>query len=124
MLIGTTSDYTIEKLWTQSDEADAWRRIANLGFECATGLTYSVWDAHPRFDQVFNQEKNETTYDILLSKGVISIPFVFFYDEKDYQAVLLWLNDHKDVRKVAILAQFKRKQAAFEEVVKEMHRLE
>jgi hypothetical protein len=124
MLIGTASDYTIDKLWKSSDATDAWKRIANLGFECSTGLSYSVWDAHPKFDQIFNQEKNETTYDLLLSQGLISIPFLFSYDERDYQAVLSWLKAHKDVRKVAILAQFKRHQQAFDEVVKEMHRLQ
>jgi hypothetical protein len=123
-LIGTTNDYTIEKLWTNSGASDAWNRIANLGFEFSTSVSYSVWDEHPRFDQIFNQEKNFATHGILLEKGIISIPFLFFYDEKDYQEILSWLRNHKDVRKVAILAQFKRADANFEEVVVDMHRLE
>jgi len=124
LLIGSTKDYTIEKLWTTSDSADVWRRIANLGFECSTALTYSVWDEHPKFDQIFNQEKNLITHDILLANSVISIPFLFFYDDRDYGEVLSWLKTHKDVRKIGILAQFKKKNAAFDEVVRDMHRLE
>ncbi|HBB96284.1 MAG TPA: hypothetical protein DC054_12915 [Blastocatellia bacterium] len=124
ILIGSTKDYTIEKLWTTSDAAEAWRRIANLGFECSTALTYSIWDEHPKFDQIFNQEKNLITYEILLANGVISIPFLFFYDDRDYEEVLSWLKAHKDVKKIGVLAQFKRKDAAFDEVVRDMHRLE
>jgi hypothetical protein len=123
-LVGTTKDYTIEKFWTHSEASNAWKRIAELGFEFSTSLSYSVWDEHPRFDQIFNQQKNLNTQDVLLASGVISIPFLFFYDRRDYREVISWLNSHKDVRKVAILAQFKRTETGFEDVIREMHRLE
>jgi len=123
-LIGTARDSTIERFWTDSKSGRAWKKIADLGFEFSTSFTYSVWDRHPRFDQIFNQERNFASYNILLEQGVISIPFLFFYNERDYREILVWLNSHRDVRKIAILTQFQKAEANFSRVIKDMHRLE
>lgn len=57
-LIGTARDYTIERFWERSESLRSWEKIAALGFEFSTSLTYSVWDKHPRFHQILSQEKN------------------------------------------------------------------
>lgn len=123
-LIGTARDYTIERFWERSDSLGSWERLAALGFEFSTSLTYSVWDKHPRFHQILSQEKNLVSHDLLLSHGVRSIPFLFFYDAEDYQSVLSWLDIHRDVRKIAMLAQFHRSRAGFAEMLDDMARLE
>jgi len=123
-LIGTAIDHTIEQLWQTAEEQDAWNKIAALRFEFSTSLTYSVWEKHPRFDQIISQEKNFATHDLLLGHGVQSIPFLFFYDDRDYAEIISWLQVHKDVKKVAVLSQFKHSTRGFELLLKEMHSLE
>jgi hypothetical protein len=123
-LIGTAIDHTIEQLWQTAKEQDSWRKIAALRFEFSTSLTYSVWERHPRFDQIISQEKNFATHDILLSHGLISIPFLFFHDDRDYEEIVSWLQVRQDVRKVAVLSQFKHSKRGFEQLLKEMHSLE
>ncbi|HEV7746717.1 MAG TPA: hypothetical protein VGO56_17100 [Pyrinomonadaceae bacterium] len=123
-LIGTAIDHTIELLWQTAIEQGAWRKIAALGFEFSTSLTYSVWERHPRFDQIISQEKNFATHDILLREGLISIPFLFFHDDRDYKEIVSWLQIRQDVKKVAVLSQFKQSKRGFEQLLKEMHSLE
>jgi len=123
-LIGTAIDHTIEQLWQTAKEQDAWRKIAVLGFEFSTSLTYSVWEKHPRFDQIINQEKNFATHDILLGYGLTSIPFLFFHDDRDYEEIVSWLQARQDVTKVAVLSQFQHSKRSFEQLLRGMHSLE
>jgi hypothetical protein len=119
-LIGTAIDFTIEKFWHLSEKQDAWRRIAALNFEFATSFTYSVWNKYPRFDQIFNQDRNFATYDYLLANKIPSIPFLFFYNRRDYREIIAWLRDHQDVHKIAVLAQFYESSSKFEQLFEDM----
>jgi hypothetical protein len=122
-LIGTALDHTIERFWQKSELQDAWDRIAALEFEFATSLTFSVWDKHPRFDQIFNQDRNLATHDFLLGTGVTSIPFLFFYNARDYSEMISWLKDRTDIRKVAIEAQFFENTSRLALLIDNMRRL-
>lgn len=115
-LIGTVADITLENFWEESERQDSWSRIAGLNFEFATSLTFSVWNRHPRFDQIFNQDRNFATHDFLLAKGVNSVPFLFFHNRRDYKEIIAWLRDREDVTKVAILSQFYESTAKFEQI--------
>lgn len=123
-LIGTANDYSLEFFWQKSEVHNVWARIADFRFEFATSLTFSVWEKQPRFDQIYNLDRNLATHDFLLSQGIPSIPFLFFYDETDYKEVLIWLNAHPDVQRVAMLAQFFEDASDFELVLSEMRRLQ
>lgn len=119
-LIGTSPDRRLERFWHLSKTHDVWRRIAELSFEFSTSCTFSVWDKHPRYDQIYNQDRNFLSHDLLAQVGVPSIPFLFFYNEHDFREVVAWLIDRPDVSKVAMLAQFYRAPSRFEEFIKKM----
>lgn len=122
-LLGTAPDRILERFWGVSERRDVWRRIAGLGLEFATGMTFSVWEGFPRFDQIFNQERNLRTCDLLAAEGVPSVPFLFWGDEGDRRHLLSWLRERKEVRVVGALAQF-RQRAAFDGFLTEVLRFE
>lgn len=107
-LIGTAKDWKIERLWTISDKYEIWQRLAEFGFEFATSLTYSIFDEHPRANQIYNQDRNFITHDFLANLGVPTIPFLYPYDDEDYKHMFEWLSNRPDINKVAVLAQFYR----------------
>lgn len=119
-LIGATVDHVIEQFWKTSETQKAWQIIAGLDFEFATSMTFSVWNKQPRFDQIYNRDRNFFTHDRLLEVGVNSIPFLFFYSEKDYQEVVMWLQARPDVQKVAVLAQFYETMPKIEQLISDM----
>lgn len=119
-LIGTVADITLENFWEVSERQDSWKRIAELNLEFATSLTFSVWNKHPRFDQIFNQDRNFATHDFLLAAGVNSIPFLFSHTKRDYQEIISWLREREDVTKVAILSQFYESAHKFEQIHNDM----
>jgi hypothetical protein len=123
-LIGTSRDYKLEALWKISDREKIWERIANFGFEFVTSSTYSVWDEHPRADQIRNQDRNFQTHDILANLGAPTIPFLFPVADSDYRAVSDWLQDHPDVNKVAVLAQFYKSTYRFAQFLKNMRAIQ
>jgi hypothetical protein len=123
-LIGTAIDYTIERFWEGSDSRDAWKRLSDLEFEFSTSFSYSVWDHQARFDQIFNQEKNFASHDLLLAHGIPSIPFLFFYNERDYAEIVSWLKERSDVTKIAMLLQFQRSRSGFHQQLRNMHRMQ
>lgn len=122
-LIGTAQDRPIELFWTKSDINDVWNRLVEFRFEFATSLTFSVWNAHPRFDQIYNQQRNFVTHDLLLSRGITSIPFCFSYSDHDRKEVVAWLKERSDVHKVAIHAQLYDSTASLEPVISDMKAL-
>jgi hypothetical protein len=123
-LIGTSRDYKLEALWKISEREKIWERIAHLGFEFVTSSTYSVWDKHPRADQIRNQDRNFQTHDILANLGAPTIPFFFPVTENDYQAVFEWLQDRPDINKVAVLAQFYKSPHLFAQFLKNMRAIQ
>lgn len=123
-LIGTVKDPKLELFWTHSTDRDVWRRIAQLGFEFVTGCTFSVWYKHPRFDQIYNQQRNLLTHDLMSSLGVPCIPFLMFSkDRLDYEENISWLRNRPDVRIVAVRGQFRREEYEFLELIDEMRAL-
>jgi len=123
-LIGTSKDYKLEALWKISDREKIWERIAHFGFEFVTSSTYSVWDKHPRADQIRNQDRNFQTHDILANLGAPTIPFFFPVAESDYRAVFEWLQDRSDIDKVAVLAQFYKSPYRFAQFLKNMRAIQ
>lgn len=112
-LIGTSKDSKLQALWRMSDLLNIWERIAKMGFEWVTGLSFSVWDEQPRFDQIVNQDRNLLTYDYLNSHGVPSIPIVYPHDESDYRAFGAWMEERRSIRIVAVYAAFYRRNIEF-----------
>lgn len=124
-LIGTAQDRPLEYFWTKSDIRDFWSRLAEFRFEFATSLTFSVWDSQPRFDQIYNQQRNFLTHDILLSYGITSVPFCFFSNfDSDHNERVAWLKDRTDVQTVAVHAQFYDSTAVFKPVLNKMDLLQ
>ncbi len=123
-LIGTVQDPKLERFWTSSSERDIWLRIADLDFEFVTSCTFSVWYDHPRFDQMYNQDRNLLTHDLMSYLGVPSIPFIMFSgDPMDYEANITWLRERPDVRIVALRGQNRRREYEFNELLDEMSAL-
>jgi hypothetical protein len=56
--------------------------------------------------------------------GVPSIPFLFPFDECDYQATFEWLNQRPDINKVAVLAQYYKTPNQFAQFLKNMRKLQ
>lgn len=106
-LFQTAVDKLIEKAWILSEARNLWERIFSLDFEFVTNTTYSVYEDHPRSDQIYNQRRNFRTYDIFCSLGVPCVPFLFFnpQSKRDYDNIIKWLHEHPDVTKIAVLAQ-------------------
>lgn len=122
-LLGTAPDRVLERFWAISERSDVWRRIGRLGLEFSTGMTFSVWEGFPRFDQLFNQERNLYTYARLAGEGVPAVPFLFWADAHDRRHALSWIGEHGEVQVVGALAQF-RQRAAFAGFLSELRRFE
>ncbi len=113
VLIGTADDYVIERMWAESERINIWRKIAEFGFAFVTTTTFSVYDEDTRATQVFSQDRNFMTYDRLANLGVPTIPFLFPYNEEDYEAAFRWLRERPDINKIAVLAQFQKTDKQF-----------
>lgn len=122
--VGTALDSRLEPFWHKSIIKDLWKRIADFDFSFATSLSFSVYDKHPRFDQIFNRERNFITHDLLLAKGVNSIPFIFFYNYKDFRESVNWINDRPDISVIAIHAQQHKSSPQVLKLVSDMKSLE
>lgn len=123
-LIGTGKDARLERAWAQSERHDLWRRLASLPFELVTTTTFSVWERQPRFDQIYNQERNLYSYDRLTALGMPTVPFVFFRSGTDLRALRDWLQSRPKIDLVAVLAQFYRRSDDFERLIEGMHQLQ
>jgi hypothetical protein len=119
-LLGTGSDELLERVWQNSEKLKTWDAIARLSFEFSTTFTFSVWERQPRFDQIFNQDRNLYTFSRLTSLGIPTVPFLFCADSADRKAALSWLEVHPEVYVVALLAQFFRKADALVRILDEM----
>jgi hypothetical protein len=118
-LFVTATDKIIERAWEFSEERELWKRIAALNFEFVTSATFSVYEDDPRSDQIYNQDRNFRSYDLLCDLGVPCIPFLFFNpnSDRDYNNIIQWLTSHRDVIRLAILAQCYRHRRAFQRVL-------
>lgn len=123
-LICVASDPVLENFWSRSSRSSAWQRIADFGFAFSTSLSFSVYDKYPRFDQIHNRERNFVTHDLLLEKGVQSIPFIFFFNDKDFSETIRWLQQRPDVTKLAIHAQQTNDAAGIRNMIRGMTALQ
>jgi hypothetical protein len=124
ILIGTAQDSLLESLWTNSERHNIWKRVATIGFEWITSLSYSVWDEMPRTDQIRNQDRNLQTHDRFANVGVPCIPFLFPIERTDYLAVQQWFRQRPDVNTVAIEAQMYKNSRGLECLLQEIKSLE
>jgi hypothetical protein len=122
-LISNTRDRRLEGFWALSEAEEVWSAIGSLGFDFATSCTFSVWGDDPRFDQIFNQERNLYSYDRLTAAGVPTAPFLFFATPRDLEVALRWLEAHPEVETVAVLAQMQRPRQEFDECLAELRAL-
>jgi Domain of unknown function (DUF4417) len=123
-LIGTGYDESLESFWIKSEPHKALGQIAALDLTFSTTTTYSVWDDHTRFDQIYNQERNLATYEWLTGHGVPTIPFLFCALEPDYKAAAKWLDEHPEVEIVATSAQGYKGSLRFCEFMADLRRLQ
>lgn len=124
-LVGTCRDVTLERFWTNSDRMEAWRKIADFGFEFVTGLSFSVYDDWPLFSQKFNQDRNFLSHDILSSLGVPCVPFLMPATDEDYHYLGHWLSRRSDIRFVAVHGtSFTRSSDLFKALIERMKRIE
>lgn len=124
VLICTAKDAQLYALWKVSYKERSWKHIAEMGFEWVTSLSFSVWDEHPRTDQIVSQDKNFLTHDYFANLGVPSIPFVYPFDDSDYQAFGEWIEARPDINKVAVLARFYSTDAHFAQFCRNMRKIQ
>ena len=124
VLIGTAKDEKLQKLWANSDRLKIWEHIANMGFDFITGFSFSVWDEDPRTDQIVNQDRNFLTHDYFVNLGIPSIPFVFPYNDDDYEAFSKWIAERQDINIVAIFASSYRKERNFTQLLENMRQIQ
>jgi hypothetical protein len=124
-MLGGCKDEKLNRVWSISRDKDIWKRIADLGFDFVTSLSYSVYDTDPRSDQIVNQMRNFLTYEYFCSLGIPCIPFVFFnpHSDLDFKCVIEWLEDRPDVTRIAMLGQSYVHETEFELVLREMRML-
>ena len=68
-------------------------------------MTFSVYDERPRFDQIYNQDRNYASYEFFTRRGIPTIPFLFCYADEDYDRAAQWLARHPEVETIAALVQ-------------------
>ena len=124
VLIGTAKDEALQKLWANSDRLKIWEHIAKMGFDWITGFSFSVWDDDPRTDQIINQDRNFLTHDYFVSHGIPTIPFVFPFNEEDYESYGDWMSKRKDINIVAIFATSYSHMKSFAQLVKNMRKIQ
>lgn len=106
-LIGTSPDHKLENLWKIRETHCILERIAGMGFDWVTSLTFSVWAKEfPRAHQLTNQWRNFQTYDMFTSLGVPCIPFLFPVEDSDFKSTAKWLADRPEIKTVAVYARY------------------
>jgi len=117
------SDSRLERFWRRSQQEAGFDRLGQLEFTAATSFTFSVWDQQPRFDQIYNQDRNLVTYDLLRARGIPTIPYLLCSATEDYTAAGNWLKAHPEVDMVAATAQHYRGPESFSEFLARLDRL-
>ncbi len=105
LAITAGSDRRLENFWRRSEELGSWKQLQELGFAALTSATFSVWDCQPRFDQIYNQDRNLTTSDLVNAIGSPAIPFIFCAAPEDYSHAAKWLERRPQIGTVAHSAQ-------------------
>jgi hypothetical protein len=124
VLICTAKDAQLHALWKVSYKKESWKRLAEMGFEWVTSLSFSVWDEHPRTDQIISQDKNFLTHDYFANLCIPCIPFVYPFDDWDYRAFGEWMEERPDIDKLAVLARFYSTDAHFAQFRRNMRKIQ
>jgi len=122
-LVASVRDDRLEELWHRMDTDMIWRQIRRLGFEFATGLSCSVFEQQSRNGQLFNQERNLLSCDLLARAGVPVVPIFCDVIEEDLSFAIQWLAKRPALRVVAGLAQSWRSDAEFRRFLRRMQYL-
>lgn len=112
-LIGSARDTRLEELWARSARDLVWRRIRRLGFEFATGATFSVFEQQSRRGQLVNQDRNMVSVEFLASEDLPVVPVFCEVIDEDLEFVVRWLEDRPSLEVVAGLAQSWKTDAEF-----------
>jgi hypothetical protein len=112
-LVASVRDDRLEEFWHRMDTDLIWRQIRRLGFEFATGLSCTVFEQHSRNGQLFNQERNLLSCDLLARAGVPVVPIFCDIFEEDLDFAVQWLAKRPALRVVAGMAQSWRTNAEF-----------
>jgi hypothetical protein len=112
-LIGSARDTRLEDLWARSARDLVWRRIRRLGFEFATGVTFSVFEQQSRRGQLVNQDRNMASVELLASEGLPVVPVFCEVIEEDLDFAARWLEERPSLEVVAGLAQGWKTDAEF-----------
>jgi hypothetical protein len=123
MLIGTAKDYLLELFWKRSERRDLWAQLARFDFKMATTLTFSVWGNDPRFDQIYNHDRNAASYEILTELGIPTIPVFYPAESEDYEAAANWLDERPHLTVIASVANFHRSGKPYERHLLDIKRL-
>jgi hypothetical protein len=123
-LIGTSNEKIQQILWKYSEEERIWQRMAEFGFYFISSMTYPVWDENPRSDQIINQLRNYFTADVFASLNVPTVPFIYPFNEKDYETFGNWIEKRPDLNKLAVLATFYKSDEEFAQLVRNMKKIE
>lgn len=117
ILLGTGGDKRLEKFWASAERYSKWEQLRSFQFDFATTFTFSVWGNDPRFDQIYNQDRNYATFDIFSAWGLPAIPFLFCATREDYDSAVSWLNERLYISTIAVLAQFYARGGAFDNLL-------
>jgi hypothetical protein len=124
-LIGTSPDQRLENLWKIHETHSIFERIAEMGFDLVTSLTYSVWTSEfPRPDQLRNHYRNLWTYDVFAALGIPCIPFLFPVEDIDFVNTAKWLADRPNINTIAVYARYYHVPDKFRLFMSFMKRLE
>jgi hypothetical protein len=123
-LIGTSMEKKQQAVWKVSNNNDIWKRISEFGFEFVTSMTFPVWDLNPRSDQVINQLRNYLSSDILANLGVPTIPFIYPFDNCDYETFSKWIEKRPSINKLAVLARYYKTDFQFVQLINNMKKIQ
>lgn len=112
-LVASVRDDRLEEMWHRIDTDLIWRQIRRLGFEFATGMSCTVFEQQSRNGQLFNQERNLLSCDLLARAGVPVVPIICDIIEEDLNFAVQWLAERPAIRVIAGLAQGWRNDAEF-----------
>jgi hypothetical protein len=122
-LVASVRDERLEGMWPRMDTDLIWKQIRRLGFEFVTGLTCSVFEHQSRNGQLFNQERNMLSVELLAREGVPVVPIFCEVIEEDLNFAVQWLRERPALRVIAGLAQGWRTDSQFARFLRRMQYL-
>lgn len=119
-LFASVRDTRLEGFWARSETDRIWSRIRRLRFEFVTGTSFSVFEQQSRNGQLFNQDRNMLSVELLARAGVPVVPVCCEVVEEDLEFAARWLTDRPSLRVIAGLAQGWRTDGEFKRFLERM----